>query len=520
MEPVNLRPGKRIDYYDQYPRTQEPRIIPSEENFRHVRDEITQQEPFDRTHNQQPRHLVQRTSEQILPSMEGKLLEANNSKRDYNTSNNRPSNSVKELDRYSRAEDVESRVIHVDGEFETHNNKRRRVEEIKTLPSERLRQQYDDDLYPERAVLVSLGKDDRWRESHQQLSPSVRLSTKNPFLRQQPNAYVQSVDPMRHEDREIFPQLLSPEASGSSGGPRTDYGRAEIFHPSSQLPRNVHFGNEQEKKGYECSAFAVPRNASLSSSFRDDHMLLQSSHVLINSSRQADDHVAREYPNEEFINPINHRVVEQQQKEQELQSDFERLTTGATYHQTHFDPSYVGFKNYRAALMPSNWDSTQVPSRGEARTGVFLRELPDDKHILPEDTRLSTPKPRLLHRVSNSPRNNADGFLRYPAEVRDLRTWVPVREKPEVKSWQPSPRLTNDSRYVYAMPTLQTSISGGSKMTTKYDPRTGYPHTNTIISTHARAGEFVGGRAGRRDLSYFGVPGWEASDAREIIVID
>jgi hypothetical protein len=464
MEPMNLRPGKRSDHYGQYGRTEEPRIITSEENVTHVRHETAQQEFFGRTHNEQPCNLLQRNSQQILPSMEGKLFEANTSKNDYDTSNNRPSNYLEEFDRYNRGKDVESRIIHLDSEVETHNNKRPRVEDIKTLPSERLRQLHDGGLHPDRAVLVPSSKDDRWRDSHQQLSSSVRLSTTNPFLRQQPNVYVQSVDPMRREDRELFPPVLHHEASGSSYGPGTDYGRAEAFHPSSQLPRNLHCGYEQVQLGHHYSAFAAPRNSSLSSSFRDDNMLLQSSHMPFNSFRQANDHVAHELSSREFIDPANHRAMDQQQKEQELQSDFERLNTGATYHQGHSNPSYVGFKNRRATLMPSSWDGAQIPGGGEARTGVFLRELHDDKHILPEDARLPTSKPRLLHRVSSSPRSIADNFLPYSDEARHLRTWVPMRDKPETNLWQPPSRFADDSRYVHPMPTLQLSISGRSKL--------------------------------------------------------
>lgn len=451
---------KKGNDYSHYEYLAKPRTTTSEKKITQVRDEIPLREFIDSTYNQQPLHASHRNPGQILRSVESKTVETNDFKEAFNISNERSPNYLDESVRFDRGIGFEPRVIHVNSDTEAHNSKRRRVEELAPMSSEIYRQ-HNDRLHPDRAVLVPIGRDDRWSGSHEQLSPATPLSTMNPFIRRNPNVYARSVDAMRHADREMIPRAVPYEASGPSRGPVRAFGSAETLHLSSHSVCNVPAGSQQAGHDSLFSTFEAPGKASLIPSLRDEHMRLQSSHVpftSINSPCDAYDHLPCEFSNRSLINPLERRAVGGQQYEQELQSDFARLDTGSRYDSGNYKPSFGGLETHRATLVGTGCDRAHTPFRGEARTGVFLRKLPDENNTTPDNARLRSSRSRLIHKPNISPCSNSDNFLPFAAGSRDSQTWTPVREKTQVNLWQPTSRIANDQRYVMFAYSLRLNL--------------------------------------------------------------
>lgn len=461
---VEPRSSQRIrrnsNDYVQYGQPGDPRLTTSEEEITHVRDKIPRRVLIDATHNPQPRHPLHQNPGERLRSAEGKIFGTNNVENPFKVSNERSPNYLDESHRFDRRIDFGSRNIHVNDDIETHNRKRRRVEELAPISSERFRQ-HQDHPHPQRTVLIPLHTDDGWSDSHQQLSPSVQLSTVNPFIRRHPDVYARPVNAMRNADREMLPHSRQHEASGAGREPVRDFGSAENFHPSSHSVRNVPAVPQQIQQDSLYSAFEAPRKVSSIPSFRDDHIRLQSSYIPFNSSKSSRhdyDHSTSGFPSRGHIDTVEHRAADQRRHEQELPSNFARLATRSRYDSGHSKSTHDGFETHRATLVPTEWDRALTPLRGEARTGVFLRKLPDESRMIRDDARLRTSRSRLLHKENISPRSDANNLMPFDAGTRDPQTWTPVRGQAETNLWQSTSKLADDQRYVHVVNTLHDSI--------------------------------------------------------------
>ncbi len=433
-----------------------PRNTTSEEKTNYVRDGMLQRQFVDNAYNQEPRNILHQQTGHLRPSTHGKAFEENNFASTPALLKKRSSGYPNEFNKYDPGKEGDSRIIPSDNEIEAHNRRQRKGISAPTS-SERFWHLHDD-FYPERTILVPLAEDDGWREAHEQLSPPVKLSKVNPFIRRGPTVHVQREDAMKHADKHMLPHVLQYEASHASREPMREYGRANTFNPSSHLIHMPAGCVRQVQQDLSYSAFEPSGNVSLiPPSSHVDHMSGQSSHLPFNStkiSRHAYDHLAREYPQRGLIEPIEYQA-DVQKYEQIQQFDSARLGPGLRYHQDPFTPTYDGIENQRA-LVPSDWDHAQLPFRGEARTGIFLRKLQDEKHMLPKDARLRTSRSRLYGKVNNSPRSNADSLLPLHLETRDVRTRNPVREEGDVNLSQHMPELGNDQLYVHQQKLFKT----------------------------------------------------------------
>lgn len=422
----------------------------SEEKITQVQDRIPQRDFIGSTHNYQPRHVIHQVPGHISRSLERETFETNDFNDAFNISHNRSSNYLDESSRFDRGLDLEPRVTHVNVDPQTHNSKRRRFEELAPSSSERYRE-HNGRSRLDRTILVPLGRDDGWVNSHEQPGPVSPLSTVNPFIHRNPNVYVRPIEAVRHVDREMISCAVPYEASSPSHGPMRALGSVEALHPSSHSKRNLPTGSRQGEYDSLFSRFDAPGKGSLVPSFRDEQVRLQSSHVPFTSSKSSSDaydHPRCEFPNTRLIDPLEHRAAGRQQCEQQLHSDFARLDTGSRYISGNSEPSIDGLETYRGTLVATIGDRPPTPLRGEARTCIFLRKLPDENSTKRNNAKLSSITPRLIHKVNSSPRGDSDKFLSFGAGGRVSQTWDPVREKVQENSWQPNSRLANDERYV------------------------------------------------------------------------
>ena len=448
IEPMSSqRVWKNGNDYSHDGYLEQPRVSTSEEKIRQARDRLSPRDFIDSTHNYQPRHVIHQIPGQISRSVESKTFETCEFKDAFTLSHNRSSNQLDDSVKYDRGLDLEPRVIHVNGANEAYNSKRRRVEDLTPVSSDKY-WQHNIRSHPDRTVLVPYGRADDWGDSHKQLSPVTPLSTMNPFIRRDPKVYVQPVEVTRHVDREMVAREIPHEASSSNRGPIRAFRSAEALQPSSHSVRNLPADSQQA--GHD-SFFAAPGKASSVSSVRDEHMRLQTSHVPFTSSISscdAYDHPPYEFSKRRCIVPLEHRGTDRQQYEHDLHSDFALLDTGSRYDSENSKLSIEGLETHRGTLVPKIRDRSPTPVRREARTCIFLRELPDGKYTTSDNARLSSSRTRRIHEVNNSPRSDSDRFLSSGARSRVTQTWTPVREKVHFDSWQPNSGLAIDQRYV------------------------------------------------------------------------
>lgn len=466
VEPMSSQQIRRNNNdHAQYGRPGDPRLTTSEKKITHARDEIPRRVLINANHNLQPRHSLQQDLGEKLRSAEGKILGTNDFDNDFTFSNERSPNYLDDSLRFDRRIDFGSQNNHVHDDIETHHRKRRRVEELPPISSE-ISRQHQDHPHPQKTILVPLHNDDGWSDSHQQLSPSVQLSAVNPFIRRHPDAYARPVDAMRHADREMIPHSVQYEASGAGRERVTEFGSAEIF-PSSHSVRNVPGVPRQVQQDSSYSAFEAPQKVSSIPSFRDNHIRLQSSYIPSNSNRSSHHNYdpTSEFPIRGHIDTVEHRAADQQRYEQELPSNFARLATRPRYDSGHSKPTYEGFETHRATLVPAEWDRALTPLRGEARTGVFLRKLPDESRVIRDGARLRTPRSRLPHKENISPHSDADSLMPFGAGTRDPRTWTPVRREAEMSLWQSTTKPVDNQRYVLVVNTLHDAGRSSYKLT-------------------------------------------------------
>lgn len=423
---------------------EQPRNTSLEENVAEMRDRSSQQDLIGSTHNYLPRDIIHRTPGQILRSVESNNFETTN----FKDASNIPQNGhLHEFNRIDRGAGFEPEVVHVNGDIESHN-KRRRGEDLVPFSSESYRQR-NVRSYPDRTVLIPLSRDDDWGESHEQLSPATPLSTVNPFIRRNPSAYIRPVEAMNHADRETISRAVPYEASSPSRGPTRAFENAEALHLRSHSAHKLPAGSRQVGDDSLFSTFEAPEKASLIFPFRDERMFRQISHVPVtssNSSYDAFDHPPLELRNRRFIDPLERRTSGRQEYEQELYSDFARLQTGSRHDSRHSKPSIDGFEDHRRTLVQAHRGRSPSPLREESGTCIFLRKLPDETHTRRNNAKPSSSMTRSIYEVNQVPHSDSDRFRPLGAEPRASQTWTPVREKVQVNSWQPYSRLANDQR--------------------------------------------------------------------------
>lgn len=417
------------------------RVSTSAENVTIMR-KIPQREYIDTDYNQQSHYQPRPNFGHILRSVEGMSAETSNLKNALNISHERASKNVEESSRFDSGEELRSYIADVGENIETRNNKRRRVENLLSLPSETL-QPSENSVPSERTIFVPRGRNHEWSELHPQLSPSSQIPRVNPFIRRQSNSHSQPEETVKFTGREVLSCPLHYERSNASRN-------TETFHPLSDALYTVPDGSRQVQQNSFRSAFEASENDSLTPLFRGNRVSLQTSHNPFNSdesSHHAYEPVLRELPHGSYVNFIDRRAADQQTFDRKLQSDFARLSTGSNASD-HPKYAYSNLDTCRASV-PVAWDRTQKLNHGEDRTGVFLRELPHEKKPLLGDPRLRVPRSRLFQKLNNSSLSDADDLLPFQGGRRDSQSYTPVREEARVNSRQPSTRLTNDQRYVY-----------------------------------------------------------------------